>query len=50
MPGRFEIIAGMSAGTMGYLIGMSLMQTVVVMIVTNLIHAFLLAWFEWDNH
>lgn len=50
MPDRFfNMITGLSAGTMGYLIGMSLLQTASIVIITNLVHAFLVAWFEWDS-
>jgi len=49
MPDRMEIAVGAAAGLIGAVLGMGLLQTLTVLLLTHAIHGFVLGWMGWDE-
>lgn len=46
---RFELATGLAVGTMGYWMGAGIIQTVVILFLTNLVYGFVVGVMGWDG-
>ncbi len=49
MADRMDAIGGVAAGTFGWFIGMGILETVAVVLLANALHAFVMAYMDWDK-
>lgn len=50
MGDKMDVLAGAGAGIFGYMIGLSLLQTVAVLLLTHAIYALVTAYMGWRDY